>query len=233
APPGVLRCADAARMRLPRCEGTEVISVDRFVYGKVTDVVATGTAPPDSALGGLPLNAVAVFTDGSATTVERVRTRLDLAGPERPALTGADFDRDGRHTLVMVEQLSNAGLGITLVIAGCSLAVAVAGGLVERKRPFALLRLSGMRRRELHGVVVAESAAPLLVTAAVSAVAGQVVAALILLVTGNAVRTTIYAPPSIGYWIALAGGIGLALAVVSATLPLLDRMTSLEAVRFD
>jgi hypothetical protein len=47
-----------------------------------------------------------------------------------------------------VELMSNVGLGFVLLVAGCSLAVA--GGLVERKRPFALLRLSGMRVRDLH-----------------------------------------------------------------------------------
>jgi hypothetical protein len=42
-----------------------------------------------------------------------------------------------------VERLAFIAVALTLLVAGCSLAVAVGGGLVERKRPFSLLRLSG------------------------------------------------------------------------------------------
>jgi FtsX-like permease family len=125
--------------------------------------------------------------------------------------------------------MSNVGLAFVLLIAGCSLAVAVAGGLVERKRPFALLRLSGMRLAELHRVVLAEAGGPLLVIAAGSAVVGMFVAALTLAVVG----LHEWRLPSLGFWDALAGGLALALAVVCTTLPLLDRLTSLESARFE
>ena len=37
----------------------------------------------------------------------------------------------------------SAAVALTLIVAGCSLAVAAGGGLVDRKRPFTLLRVSG------------------------------------------------------------------------------------------
>src|SRR5829696_609533 len=49
-----------------------------------------------------------------------------------------------------------------ILIVGAGLA-----GVIERRRPFALLRASGLRLRELRQVVLLETAAAMLVTAAV------------------------------------------------------------------
>ena len=49
---------------------------------------------------------------------------------------------------------------LTLIVAGCSLAVAVGGGLVDRKRPFTLLRVSGVPVSALSRVVLMEAALP-------------------------------------------------------------------------
>jgi len=116
-----------------------------------------------------------------------------------------------------------------LLVAGCSLAIAVSAGLIERKRPFALLRLSGVPVSSLNRVVLAEAAAPLLLVAAASAGLGLGVAALILKV----VSVSGWRPPAAGYWYALAAGISFALLTVAATLPLLKRVTSLETARFE
>jgi hypothetical protein len=43
----------------------------------------------------------------------------------------------------IAQRLIDAAVTLTLIVAGCSLAVAVGGGLVDRKRPFTLLRVSG------------------------------------------------------------------------------------------
>jgi hypothetical protein len=39
--------------------------------------------------------------------------------------------------------------------------------------------------------------------------------------------------PGAGYWLALAGGVAIAMGVVAATLPLLRRLTDPDTVRFD
>ena len=45
---------------------------------------------------------------------------------------------------------------VSLPIAGCSLAVSVAAGLTDRKRPFSLLRLTGAPLGVLRRVVALE-----------------------------------------------------------------------------
>jgi hypothetical protein len=68
----------------------------------------------------------------------------------------------------------------SLIIAACSLAVNIAAGLGERKRPFSLLRLTGVPLGVLRRIVALESALPLLIVATVSVVVGLVSAALYL-----------------------------------------------------
>ena len=54
-----------------------------------------------------------------------------------------------------------------LLVAACSLTAGMIGGLIERRRPFALLRASGMRLGELRRVVFLETAATMVVTSVV------------------------------------------------------------------
>lgn len=76
---------------------------------------------------------------------------------------------------------------VSLVIAGCSLAVSAAGGLTDRKRPSSLLRLTGVQLGVL--VVALETAVLLLVIAAVSAGTGLLADPLLERITGpEAVR---------------------------------------------
>jgi hypothetical protein len=58
---------------------------------------------------------------------------------------------------------------LTLIVAGCSLAVAVGGGLVDRKRPFTLLRVSGVPVSALSRVVLMEAALPLAAATVIAA----------------------------------------------------------------
>jgi hypothetical protein len=226
----VVRCTDAAALSLPPCTGTTVIDPNiQFNNGRLSNLPRP-FAVPASALASQRLVGVAVLTNGNTATIERVRTRLDLAYPGSSAETGSDLSAEQNWQVHNIAQLSSVALGLTLLIAGCSLAVSVAGGLVERKRPFALLRLAGMPLRQLHRVVLAEAAAPLLVVAAASAALGFAVDAILIVSIGNSIGFRL---PTLGYWVALAGGLALALVIVSATLPLLDRVTSLETARFE
>jgi hypothetical protein len=61
---------------------------------------------------------------------------------------------------------------VSLVIAGCSLAVSAVGGLTDRKRPFSLLRLAGVQLGILRRVIALENAVPLTVIAVVWAGTG-------------------------------------------------------------
>lgn len=226
----LMRCTDAAAFGLPACTGTTGIDPNiQFGNGSLQELRRPVTVSP-AEFAGRPLVGVVVFTNGNSDTIERARTRLEVALPGTAAITGSDFSADQNWQVHNIAQMSNVALLLTLLIAGCSLSVSVAGGLVERKRPFALLRLAGMPLRQLHRVVLAEAAAPLLVVAAVSAALGFAVDAILLAAIGN---DTTFRLPTIGYWAALAGGLAFALVVVGATLPLLDRLTSLETARFE
>lgn len=63
-------------------------------------------------------------------------------------------------------------IAMTLLVAGCSLAIAAAGGIVERRRPFTLLRVAGTATPVLRRVVLLESVLPLAVATIVAAVTG-------------------------------------------------------------
>lgn len=71
--------------------------------------------------------------------------------------------------MMIAQRLINAAVTLTLIVAGCSLAVAVGGGLVDRKRPFTLLRVSGVPVSALSRVVLMEATLPLAAAAIIAA----------------------------------------------------------------
>lgn len=227
--PVLVGCADAAVFGVDPCEGALAVTM----FGDVAESTGFVTPIAADALAELPAVAVAAVTDGDRTAIESARTRLQAGVPGSQAVTRADIDADSQRELRTVQRVSNLGLAVTLVIAGCSLAVAVAGAIVERKQPFALLRLTGVRLAELRRMVLAEAAAPLLVVAAASAGLGLAVAALVLAAGNSGGGGRPFVLPGLDYWLALAGGLAVAMGVVLATLPLLDRLTALDSARFE
>ena len=59
--------------------------------------------------------------------------------------------RSGR---ARVQRLVYFAVALTILVAGCSLAVAIGGGLADRKRPFTLLRVSGTPVGTLYRVLL-------------------------------------------------------------------------------
>ena len=117
----------------------------------------------------------------------------------------------------------------TLPIAGCSLAVSVVAGLAERRRPFSLLRLTGVPLSLLRRVVAFESAVPLLVMSALAIVTGFLAAGLFL---KSQLHETLQ-PPGAGYVLIVALGLVASLAIIASTLPVLERITGPETARND
>jgi hypothetical protein len=223
----LMRCVDAAAIGFGACDGTTVL----YVRGDGTAVgVPVTDHVPVAALPDLPVVSVAAVTDGRPGTIEQARTQLELGFPGTAAVTQEDIDAETLSTVRTTERVSNIALSVTLVLAGCSLAVAVAGAIVERRQPFTLLRLAGTRLSDLRRIVLAEAAAPLLTVSAASVGLGLAVTAVALESGGD---NPSFALPGAGYWLALAGGVALALLVVLATMPLLDRLTSSDTVRFE
>ena len=182
-------------------------------------------------LTSLPVALVAVAADGSLAAVEEARTVLQRAVPgdsrmapqtiaEHRALNARDLDRQ--------RYLVNVVLLAGLPIAGCSLAVNVAGSLAERRRPFSMLRLAGVNLSTLRRVIALEAIVPLLSGVVIAAGAGLAAAALFL----RAQTDYGLQAPGLQYFVLLAAGVVTALAIIASTLPLLDRSTGPEGARF-
>jgi len=176
----------------------------------------------------LPVDAVVVATDGSAGSMERARTTLERAfGVQGGGVAVDALDPSTARLLAMIQDMTDVIIVASLIIAACSLAVSIAAGLGERKRPFSLLRLTGVPKALLHRVVALESALPLLLVAAVSIAVGLVSSALYLRSqVGIAFRI-----PGIAYWATVLGGLAASLAIIASTFPLLDRITGPDVAR--
>jgi hypothetical protein len=178
----------------------------------------------------LPVDAVVVATDGSSSSIERARTTLEGVFPFQGTPVAVEaLDPSTARLLAMIQDMTDVIIVASLIIAACSLAVNIVAGLGERKRPFSLLRLTGVPTALLHRVVALESALPLLLVAAVSIVVGLVSAALYLhSQVGIAFRI-----PGISYWTTVLGGLAASLAIIASTFPLLNRITGPEVARND
>jgi hypothetical protein len=232
--PGLISCADLARVPgFGSCApGAQVAAVWHDLIGpRVPGMTPAEMVWPASAVTDLEsrrLLSVVVQTDGSDATKERVRTVLATMDPfgGLPA-SDAEHQASSTQTLVQFQRLADVVILASLPIAGCSLAVSVIAGLTDRKRPFSVLRLTGVRIRMLRSVVGLETAVPLLVVAAVAIGAGLLAAALFL-------RAQLDYPLhglGAGYYAMVGGGLVASLAIIAATLPLLRRITGPETAR--
>ena len=235
--PELVSCAELALApAFGRCSpGATTARLDLDLGGGVVDrsrPLSTHTWPaadrPVAALAALPVERVVVMTDGTPATVERVRTALGLAEPRTfPPGTLAEYHARSQRDLARLRRLADVVLVAGVPIAGCSLAVGVAGGLADRRRPFSLLRLAGTPLALLRRVVVLEAAVPLVVTAALSAGTGVLSAHLFL----RAQLQEPLQPLGSAYYALLAAGLVTGLLVVAAALPLLRATTGPEAAR--
>lgn len=238
-PIGLVACADLARVgTLGRCPvGASVAEVWPDVRGPDGPHGGGWQGPstvwpagPWSAadLAGLPVLSLVVPTDGSTSALEQARTYLETAFPDRrPPATGRDAGLGTAQTLAGWRRLAAVVIIVSLPIAGCSLAVNIAGGLSERRRPFSLLRLSGVPLRMLRRVVALESAVPLLVAAVLAVAVGVLAAALFLKAQmGYTIR-----PLGGVYYAAVVAGLLGSFAIIAGTLPMLRRITGPETAR--
>jgi hypothetical protein len=191
-------------------------------------------------LAVLPLQAVLVRVNSPAT-LERARTYLAIhappqvsSGPGAAATPPRTFGeavaiRSGRAEVM--QRLVYFAVTLTILVAGCSLAVSIGGGLVDRKRPFTLLRVGGTSLGTLYRVVLLEAVLPLVggaLAAAALAYGMSVLAVVRIAPAGTPV------PPLAGtYYATMGAGLVLALAVIAITLPLLGRMTTPASARFE
>jgi len=233
---GVVACDQLAKTpAIGKCaRGATVASIGYFLSNLLGhNSHASSTFWPSAHLPAakaarLPVDAVVVATNGSSSAIERSRTVLERAFPfQGTPVTVEALDPSTARLLAMIQDVTDVIIVASLIIAACSLAVNIAAGLGERKRPFSLLRLTGVPTALLHRVVALESALPLLLVAAVSIVVGLVSAALYL----HSQVGIAFSIPGIAYWATVVGGLAASLAIVASTFPLLDRITGPEVAR--
>jgi FtsX-like permease family len=237
-PAGVVSCAQLATVpALGRCPAGATAAAfpeDGFA-GPLDGMTSAGiTWPavnvPAARLDTLGVDAINVATNGSVPAVEQARTVLEnvpaYAALGAPSTLGDLIQQDNSGDDAY-RQLANTVILVSLPIAGCTLAAAIAAGLADRKRPFSLLRLTGARLATLRRVVALESAVPLLAVAAVAIGTGFAAAAEYASVAQHYSMVA----PGAAYYLITAGGILVSLGIIAATFPLLQRITGPEVAR--
>jgi ABC-type lipoprotein release transport system permease subunit len=238
----VVGCAAVAQISaLGRCApGEQAVSVDAGTLSNdnpqfSTLAIVNSSSPGTSAdLNGLPLSAVLVEVD-DPTTLEVVRTFLTTHTPlSESGLAPRTFGETVQtrtNVGALVQRMVDIVVLLTLLVAGCSLAVALGGSLVERKRPFSLMRLSGTPVSALYRAVLLEAAFPLGAATLVAAATGYVLAALTALTFGPPGTPV----PTLGgaYFVTMGAGLLVSLLLIAGTLPFLGRITRPENARFE
>ncbi|MGK5737475.1 FtsX-like permease family protein [Micromonospora sp. URMC 103] len=233
--PGVITCAELDRLAVyGSCPaGAQVAAVADDLIGErawdlTNDSYVWPAADMDPAqVDRRPIRSVVVDTT-SRSAFEQARTMLINAFPaERFPASTAEWESDSARLMNQFQQLANVVMLASLPIAGCSLAVSVAGGLSDRKRPFSMLRLTGVRLRTLRRVVALETVVPLLLVAAVATGMGFLAAHLFLRAQ---LDYTLLAPHT-SFYLMVAGGLAVSLGIIASTLPLLRRITGPEMAR--
>ena len=234
-PDGVVSCADLATIpALGRCPaGAAAVRISVNMAGSRFQPPVWPATSARAVQPAGPVAGVVVGTDGSTAAIERARTLLETGIPAAPyaanPMTVAESMGENANVRLDAEyrQLADVVVLTSLPIAGCTLAVSVIAGLNDRRRPFALLRLTGAPLRSLRRVVVLESAVPLLVSAAVAIGTGFLAAFLFL---RSQLDYRLQAPGG-AYWAVVGAGLVLSLAIIASTLPVLARTTGPEAAR--
>ncbi|MEV1000477.1 FtsX-like permease family protein [Nonomuraea sp. NPDC050202] len=231
-------CASLARFPvLGRCPaGAQAVTgyFERLVEADnplTVDKLLPFAAPTGQAVStdGLSLAAVLVGMDDPGT-LEELRTLLARHGAGAP-MTFAEVAQARATIFTQAENIALAMVALTLVAGGCSLVVAVGGGLMERRQPFTLLRLAGTPARTLTAVVLLESALPLVLAAAVAAAAGFGVAG--PFIEELAMKGASLAMPGPVYFATVGGGLAASLLVILTAVPLLRHMTAPDNARFE
>ena len=115
-----------------------------------------------------------------------------------------------------------------VIVGAFGLSAGMVGGLIERRRPFALLRAGGVRLGELRRSVFLETAATMAAVSLVGAGVGM------LLAYGASRQAGVdWRWPGPEVYGLIGGGVLAALAFSTIALPLLSLSTRQDAVRFE
>jgi hypothetical protein len=241
-PATVVRCADLARLpalgTCPAGAATVLLDTGAIYTDNISALDRLLPLPTSPARVDDPsrllLSDLLVRTDGPGT-LERVRTALSrysgVIDPFESPMTFGEVGHVRAELYDDIQRVVTLLAALTMLIAGSSLAVAVAGGLVERKRPFTLLRVSGTATGVLYRAVVLETVLPLLAATMVAVGAGLLLAYPIARALAPSRHTAVL--PDTGFYLILGASLAAALALIAACLPILGRLTATRNVRFE
>jgi len=241
-PTTLVRCADLARLpalgSCPAGAPTALLDTGAIYTDNISALDRLLPLPTSPARvtdpSRLILSDLLVRT-GNPAALERVRTALSpytgLIDPVESPMTFGEVGHVRAELYDEIQRVVALVAALTMLIAGSSLAVAVAGGLVERKRPFTLLRVSGTATGVLYRTVLLETVLPLLAATVVAFGVGLVLAYPIARALAPGRHTAVLPDP--GYYLILGASLTAALALIGACLPILGRLTATRNVRFE
>ena len=242
-PPAIIGCDSLKRLsELGTCPaGAQAVTVNGETFEEVVILHRiTSAVTQESEFTSIDADTLllrGLFVQASdATALEKARTLLSkkVTMPfGESLLTFGETRKAAQATAGKLQAIISAGVIIALITAGSSVAVAVAGSLIERRRPFTLLRLSGAPLGTLYKVVLWEAAVPLITATLAAAAIGFGAAALVITELAPDSANASIEMPDLPYILALIAGPAIALLVVCATLPLVGRLTKPDNVRFE
>lgn len=208
--------------------------LDSPPYGSET---TTTEAVPESALPTLVPTRLLVRAAEDPAAIERVRTAV-LTEPALgtygmfPVLTRAEHGVSSSPLgwAQAYANLATIGILVATLISAVSLAVSTSAGVIDRRRPLALLRLTGMPARRIRAMIALESTVPILATFLLCIGLGVFVAWAMIDVL-SADRTIGW--PSPGYYGMLVACLGLAALAVITTFGTARRAIAVTSTRFE
>ena len=211
-------CADLARVRFVSCpyrgfgpRGFELVE----------------PAPGTQRLGAVDF--VYVPTDGSLAAENRVRTQAANLVPNAIINSDRDpIDYNLETSFRDIDRFAEIAALFVLIIGAFGLAASMVGGMIERRRPFALLRASGVYLSELRRSLLLETAATMAVVSVVGVGIGM------LLAYGSTRQGgVVWRWPGADMYGLIGGGVLAALLFSAIALPLLNLTTRHDAIRFE
>lgn len=206
-------CAELSRVRDLSCPYPEI----------------AGLTEPEPDFATLPVREVYIPTDGSLAAENRVRNQVASLVPNAIINSERDpVDHTGGGMFADFGRLINIATLFVLLLATVGLTAGLAGSLLERRRPFALLRASGVRLGELRRVVFLETAATMVLTSVVGVGLGMLLA---YVATRRAGLSWTW--PDLAVYAYAGGAVLAALLLSTLALPLLNLTTRFDAIRYE
>jgi hypothetical protein len=222
---------------MPGGDVTFTIPVDAYIFhvsepgsSAVVDIIVPeGTIEDFAEQAGITY--LVVPPDGAGPgdrAFELLRTDVMRAFPAAYIQAAREYDEGAVSGLRKLDTLVHMGTFVAFMLSGATAAMSVAGGILARRRAFALLRMSGCSISSLRRTVMAEATLPLILVSVISAATAVAVSAMMIWRAGQG---SVIPPPE--FVLPLFLGLALGLAMPLITLPLLGAVTRSEQTRFD